>query len=31
VQAVDATELMSRADAAMYAHKRRGAVARITS
>lgn len=31
VQAVDATELMSRADAAMYAHKRRGAIARITS
>jgi diguanylate cyclase (GGDEF)-like protein/PAS domain S-box-containing protein len=31
VQAADAMELMSRADAAMYAHKRRGAVARITS
>jgi len=30
-EARDVEELMSRADAAMYAHKRRGAVARITS
>jgi diguanylate cyclase (GGDEF)-like protein/PAS domain S-box-containing protein len=30
-EARDVEDLMSRADAAMYAHKRRGAVARITS
>lgn len=30
-EARDAAELMSRADAAMYAHKRRGVVARISS
>jgi diguanylate cyclase (GGDEF)-like protein len=30
-QARDVEDLMSRADAAMYAHKRRGAAARITS